>query len=274
MPRNLDEDYIDLVECAVNFGESVPSRVGNTRRLFSRTLEIESLLYGQFPILTTRKIFYEPVLGELAAFLRGATMVREFKEFGCNYWDANAAAWAGNIGLPPEQHRVGNIYGAKWRNFHGVDQIARLVIGIKNDPYSRRHLLTAYDPSEPWQCLAPCHLLAQFAVVESRLELAVYMRSVDLCLGLPSDIILYATLLLLVCKETHHAPGRITFHLGDTHIYENHVDTFLNEQLYATQYEPPTYKLNPGTSLDTFKPLDLLLFNYDHGAKLVYPLAT
>ena len=220
---SFEQGYMKLLEDVQQYGEMRPSRAGNTIGVFGAKLEIASLAFGDFPLLTARKMFYKPVLGELAAFLLGATDVAVFKMFGCNYWDANAAVWSGNLGCPVEEHEVGQIYGAKWRDFHGVDQIRKLVDGINSDPHSRRHLITAYDPSETYQCLPPCHLMAQFSVrSDNSLDCIVYMRSVDLCLGLPSDVILYAALLILVAKETDCSCGVLTFMFGDAHIYENH----------------------------------------------------
>jgi len=228
---------------------------------------------NQFPILTTRKIFWKPVLGELAAFLRGATDLKTFQELGCNYWDANAASWYDNAGIPKENWNVGNIYGVKWRNFHGRNQLRDLVHGLKTEPTSRRHVLTTWDPSETWQCLPPCHLLAQFNVSnDGYLDCIVYMRSVDLCLGLPSDIILYAALTILVAHECGYKPGSLTFFTGDTHIYKNHIETFYR-QLSSPEHPLPVWYLNEETSLNAFLPEHLNLVCYQHGDKLEYPFS-
>jgi len=273
--NKLDEEYLELVNHVMSVGAKRKTRAGPTRQVFGAAFVVESLRDNKFPILTSRKIFWKPVLGELAAFLRGATDLATFKKFGCNYWDANAEAWIWNRGQDKSKWRVGNIYGAQWRAFgeYNVDQIARLVYSITHDPLSRRHLLTAYDPNEDSHCLPPCHLMAQFNVDnDGYLDCTVYMRSVDLCLGLPSDIILYATLMLLVAQETNYKPGTLIFMLGDTHIYENHVEIF-KYQLAGPSFKLPTWELYTEATLDNFEPSHLNLINYTHGEKLEYPFA-
>jgi thymidylate synthase len=265
-------DYCNLVSHVIMHGEHRPSRVGFTVSTFGTVIRIDCLERGEFPILTQRKIYPKGVLGELDAFLQGATDLQEFKDAGCNYWDANAAAWSRNDELPTSEQTVGRIYGAQWRDWAGkVDQIAELTASLKTNPYGRRHLLTTYNPAELTEmCLPPCHLLAQFNVrTTKQLDCIVTMRSVDLCLGLPSDIILYATLLLLLCNETGYTPGKLTCMLGDTHVYRDHIDVF---QVHASRdmHPLPKFELNPEASVDNFVASDLKLFNYNHSGVLNY----
>jgi len=268
---DFDNEYLQLVSNVLERGVKRETRAGPTRQVFGAGLVIECLRNHDFPILTSRKLFPKPVFGELAAFLRGATDLKTFKDFGCNYWDANAEAWFGNRGIPKTEWDVGKIYGAKWRNFEGADQLEALVHGIRANPFSRRHMLTAYDPAETYQCLPPCHLMAQFNVDNNGyLDCIVYMRSVDLCLGLPSDIILYATLMLLVAQETNYSAGTLIFMLGDTHIYENHIDIF-KKQLASPTFRLPTWELAQDATLDNFEPKHLNIIGYVHGDKLEYP---
>jgi len=274
MISSYEAKYRALLDDVAYAGQLKTSRAGNTKSIFGTVLRIDSLRMGKFPILTARWMFYKPVLGELAAFLRGATDLTTFKDFGCNYWDANAAAWNQNIGLPTTYQDVGQIYGAQWRNWadrDDCDQIEKLLHSIHDNPSGRRHLLTTYDPSEHWHCLPPCHLLAQFNVTpDSYLDCCVYMRSVDLCLGLPSDVILYAALLLLIAKQTKLAPGNLTFMMGDTHIYVNHLDTWEIQRLEQCHDLPP-YQLDSEATVDNFIPEHFQLHDYQHGDKLVYP---
>jgi thymidylate synthase len=267
---SFEHSYRNLLRYVKSGGRERTARNGLTRQQFGTTLEITELISQKFPIITGREIFYKPVLGELAAFLKGATELETFKQYGCNYWNANAAAWTYNEGTFPEHFAVGNIYGAKWRNFHGVDQLKQLVKSIKTDPNSRRHLLTAFDPSEKWQCLPPCHLFAQFDCIAEQLDCIVYMRSVDLVHGLPSDIVLYAALLLLLCQATNRDPGKLTFFMGDTHIYDNHKE-LIGKYLDHAPCESPTYELDPWSTLENFAPNDLRLINYQHGERIVFP---
>jgi thymidylate synthase len=264
--------YTNLVSRVITQGEHRPSRSGFTVSLFGQALQIDCLEHGEFPILTQRKIFPAGVLGELDAFLQGTTELQDFKDAGCNYWDANAAAWSRNHELPTAEQSVGRIYGVQWRDWaYDVDQIAELVRSLKTNPYGRRHLLTTYDPAQlDEMCLPPCHLLAQFNVrTTKQLDCIVTMRSVDLCLGLPSDIILYATLMLILCNETGYAPGKLIFMLGDTHVYRNHIDTF-QEHTARPMHKLPTFKLSPTTTVDNFVASDLTLINYTHSGVLSY----
>ena len=274
---NFEHAYIDLVSQVIKTGETRPSRAGNVLSLFGTMLKIECLEEGYFPILTQRRVFPVGVFGELAAFLQGAEDLVTFKNFGCNYWDVNAAAWYPNTGLETKDQVVGRIYGAQWRNWTSsegvVDQVEQLVRDLQQNPYSRRHLLTTYNPAELSEgCLPPCHLLAQFNVRTSKhLDCIVTMRSVDLCLGLPSDIILYATLMLLLCNETGCIPGKLTFMLGDTHVYANHVSQF-QAHTQRQMYRLPAFELNESAKLDTFRTEDMRLINYQHSGVLSYEL--
>jgi len=267
-----ETSYVKLVSDVIQHGASRQSRAGFTASAFGAMLRINCMEQGEFPILTQRKIFTAGVLGELAAFLRGATDLKTFKDFGCNYWDANAAAWAPNKDKVLSEMSVGQIYGYFWRNWaEQLDQVALLVKNLKADPYSRRHLLTTYSPDRLDKgTLPPCHLLAQYNVRTSKhLDCIVTMRSVDLCLGLPSDIILYATLLLLLCNETGYAPGMLTFMLGDTHVYCNHISTF-QEHAQRPMHQLPGFKLSPTATTNNFVPADLELVDYKNSGVLNY----
>lgn len=263
--------YKQMIREVLQRGQRRETRAGKTRQVFSAVITFDELPHGQLPVLTSRKMFYRPVLGELAAFLRGATTLQEFKDLGCNYWDANAENWSENYGMDKQDMVVGNVYGAKWRDFNGIDQLERLLDRLKNDAGSRRHIITAYDPSEDYHCLPPCHLMAQFNVGnDDSLSVCVYMRSVDLVLGLPADVLLYSTLLLLVAQETGYKPGRVTFMLADTHVYEQHVP-LLPDYLFAREYELPGWILDGDATVDNFLPDDLELVHYQHGERIDFP---
>lgn len=273
--RNLEWErgYQSLVSAVITHGEKRQSRAGPTRSVFGASFSTDSLESDYFPILTTRQMFYYPVVGELAAFLAGCQSLAGFKAYGCNYWDANAAAWPPNEGLAPKDMHVGRIYGVQWRAWNGwYDQLAVLINGLKHEPYSRRHILTAHNPSELDQmCLPPCHLLTQYNITNAgRLDCAVYMRSVDLCLGLPSDIILYATLQLLLCNEIKRKPGQLLFFFGDAHVYENHIEPF-QEMIQRPIHQPPTWLLNPEATVNTFVPENFTLHEYKYEPKLHFP---
>ena len=265
-------DYANLVTNVILHGEHRPSRAGFTVSLFGTMLRIDCLEKGEFPILTQRKIFPQGIFGELAAFLQGSIDLQSFKDFGCNYWNANAAAGPINKDRMLANQIVGKVHGYQWRQWADrIDQMAELVKSLKPNTYSRRHLLTTYDPAAlDEMCLPPCHLLAQFNVrTTKQLDCVVTMRSVDLCLGLPSDIILYATLMLILCNETGYTPGKLTFMLGDTHVYRNHIDLFqghANRKMHPL----PGFTLALTAGIDTFDPSDLTLINYQHSGVLNY----
>jgi len=262
-------DYMNLVDRVLQEGEDRETRAGPTRACFGTVLVINSLEDGRFPILTTRKMYPEGVWGELAAFVRGTERLADFKHFGCNYWDANAAAWPPNKGKVPAEMSVGPIYGKQWRDFNGVDQLDNLLRSIRNDPMSRRHIITTFNPSEEG-CLPPCHLTAQFNVTNHGwLECVVYMRSVDLILGLPSDVILYATLLSLVAKECNYEPGYLTFMMGDTHVYNNHRIGWQAQRAHTPQ-ELPIFEWLEETTLFGFIPDDIVLHDYKNQGRIVY----
>jgi thymidylate synthase len=274
--KTYEDNYFALLDKVLVTGSERPSRVGDTVSLFGTTLEVPELEWGGFPLLTTRKMQTKGQLAELAAFVRGAEDLATFKKFGCNFWDDNAAKWSRNSLLTENKYQVGRVYGVQWRDWNGVhDQLQALVQNIKQDPYGRRHILTTWNPSElNDMCLPPCHILAQFYVTyDKRLECQVYMRSVDLCLGLPSDVVLYAALLVLVANEVDLEPGRLLFSFGDAHIYKGHLEQ-LYEQLGRIPGVCPTYELRPGTRLLNFQPDDIVFHNYIHAEKIEYALYT
>lgn len=261
----LDRSYAKLADEILRFGVKRPSRVGETISLPGQSLSTAPLNI-EFPILTTRKLFPRGVVGELAAFLQGATMLSEFKDFGCNYWTHNARQWARNKDKPESEWEVGKVYGNKWRHWGrtNYDQLRVLVDGILTDAYGRRHILTTWDPEDlPNGCLPPCHLLAQFYVANNTIDCIVYMRSVDIALGLPSDLMLYGVLLMLVAKETDLRPGRLHFQFGDAHIYCAHLDG-MREQLKRSQPNDhaPKGHLLKGATLFDFKPAQFEIHEY------------
>lgn len=273
--NKFEDNYFTLAEHVLDFGNVRPSRVGSTVSIFGCTLHIKDLSENRFPIMTTRQIHVHPIMGELACFLKGTDKLQDFIDAGCNYWTPNAEAWFENKGLTRDKMSVGVIYGVQWRNWQSggeesLDQLHALVNGIKEDPHGRRHVVTAWQPGElADMCLPPCHILFQCYVEGNRLSMCVYMRSVDICLGLPTDIVLYATLLKLICNETSYHPGNLIFLMGDAHIYTNHISS-LKDQLRKGSCDLPEFKLT--STIDTFKPGDLELLDYTFKRGITYEL--
>ena len=452
---NWENDYLNLVEQVIATGFQSKSRAGDTYSLQGESLKIP--LDQGFPLLTTRKMFPAGVIGELAAFVRGAEDLATYEKYGCNYWGDNAANWVANEGKPRAEWQVGRVYGVQWTNWQPsryrpqpkpklreglpatalgiangagsgnelglrqvwnnmlyrcyspssekyplygargvyvhdswlefaqfstdakqlpgwdpitgnaglqldkdllgdgfcygpstcqwvspkenhygrhvrytvekeglqytfenasqfcmehncepsqfsrmlnkvkhrktsngfslvsaevlsegtstpINQLANVINGIKKDPYSRRHLVTAWSPSElDLGALPPCHVMFQFYVRRDELHCMVMMRSVDLCVGLPSDIILYALLTNLVAKDTGLKPKSLTFFFGNTHVYANHVDLFLTGQKDIEPKESPTLLLAPGCTTLDFVPSDVQILDYQHGPVIKYP---
>lgn len=236
-------------------------RNGYTRSAFGRQLNV-FIGPKYFPLIQGRKMYYQGVLGELAAFMRGPKHIKDFQKMGCNYWNDWADSETGKINID---------YGNKWLDFNGVNQLERLVNGLKFDPYGRRHIITGWDPSSTPD-LPCCHLLYQFYVTTTgELDMIWYQRSVDLMVGLPADIILGAAWLIAVAKAVGKTPGTVKMMLGDCHIYEEHEE---NAYLYCSRvmkdpdlgkttyaYNPPYEAINDITKL---LPHDFKISEYNH----------
>jgi len=262
-----ERKYLDLVARVINSGYSSDSRAGPTFSLPGESITVD--LRRGFPLLTTRKIFTKGIFGELAAFVRGAEYLQTFKDFGCDYWDENAANWPPNENLVVSEQRVGQSYGYLWRNFEGVDQLANVIESLKKDPLSRRHVVSAWHPAAE-ACLPSCHIMFQFYVRHGYLHCHVYMRSVDLCVGLPSDIVLYALLMSLIAKDTGLIPASLTFSFGDCHVYQNHIEQFLEVQNKRKPLAPPILKLAPEATTLIFTPDMAVIKDYVSGDKIKY----
>lgn len=261
-------EWQELLDSVLTFGDQRPDRTGiGTLSLFGKTIEFD--LTDGFPIVTTKKLYIQQGLAELAAFLKGATTKEAFNAEGCTYWDKNIDAWS-------KTGYAGRIYGAQWRNWksivgawpasiHEVDQIDELIKGINLNPYGRRHMVTAWNPGElEDMCLPPCHCFFQCYVDSTKqyLDMIVYMRSVDLFLGLPFDIVIYAVLQYLIARDTKLKPRMLKFLLGDSHIYLNHIEQ-VKTVLSRIPYDLPTLKLAPEASVNNFGRRMVLLEGYE-----------
>lgn len=268
--------YKDLILRVLREGTSNQSRAGDTVYKFGESISFD--LNVGFPIVTARKIDYEQAFGELAAFIQGATSKAEFKKYGCNYWDTTKGPWTDNDDL------LGYIYGAQWRSFNGasgcVDQLKRLIDGLRAEPQSRRHILTTWQPAElHLMALPPCHIMAQFDVNPDgmlwhggMLSCAVYMRSVDIMLGLPYDIILYALLTHLLAEECGYGVKDLHFFFGNAHIYKNHITSGnVDELLYRQTYALPRLTLDCPNILN-FHPAEAQLDGYVSNGPLKFEL--
>ena len=240
-----------------------------TRSMFGLVLEVANTK-DSFPAVTSKQLAVKQCFGEMAAFIQGYSDLDDFHKFGCTVWDGNATA---DYWKPVTPGDLGRIYGVNWRewtNCYGevTDQLKVLVESLIYSPESRRHIVTAWNPGElQYMCLPPCHTHFQCYVENRNLDMQVYMRSVDLVLGLPFDIAGYALLQQLIAKETALDSRRLRFIFGDAHIYLNHSDalsTILSNKIKMA----PLLVLAPETELFTFHPDQARLVGYAHSGKV------
>jgi len=241
--------YKDLCSRVLNLGIPNSSRAGDTIYRFGETLELN--LKDGFPLLTMRKIDYTQAFGELAAFIRGETTKEAFSNLGCHYWNTTGG----------EVNELGPIYGYQWRNW-GADQLLGLIDNLQTNPDSRRHILAAWNIEDlDKMVLPPCHILAQFDVSPAKkLSCIVYMRSVDIMLGLPYDIAVYALLTHLLADVCEYTAGELKFFFGNAHIYQNHIAQ-ADELMLRRPYSLPYLVLDCPNILE-FHPMEAQLDGY------------
>lgn len=272
--------YLELIAHIMDQGQDRPDRTGTgTRSIFGHQLRFA--LQDGFPLVTTKKTHLRSVIHELLWFIRGDTRLDYLHQHGVHIWDE----WASEDG------HLGPIYGAQWRRWNTdegvVDQLANLVEQLQQRPYSRRHLISAWNvadlPDESrspqenvrigQMALAPCHTLFQFYVAEGRLSCQMYQRSADVFLGLPFNIASYALLTLMLAQVSDLAPGDLIITLGDAHLYRNHFDQ-VHELLGREPLPLPTMHLNPEVrDLFTFDFADFRLEGYQSHPAIRAPIA-
>lgn len=266
--------YLDLMDEVLTFGVNRPDRTGiGTKALFFKKLSFD--LQEGFPLITTKEMNFKSIKAELIGFLNSVESAREFRRIGTKIWDANANAeyWQKSLFCKGKDD-LGRIYGTQWRNWNNeIDQLSNVIRSIKLDPYSRRHCVTAWNPSELHKmCLPPCHLFFQFFVENEELSISVIMRSVDIFLGMPFDIASYALLLSLVAKETNLKPRMLNMLFNDTHIYLNHIEQ-CELQLNRKPYKLPELELKC-TGIDDFLfEHEVHIKNYNSHDKIIAPMA-
>lgn len=250
--------YLELLSQVRHEGLRKEDRTGTgTLSLFGAQMRFD--LGEGFPLMTTKKLHVKSIVHELLWFLQGSTNIRYLKEHGVSIWDE----WA------DENGELGPVYGKQWRSWPSasgseVDQIVALVEGIKRDPDSRRHIVSAWNVGEiPKMALPPCHCLFQFYVGGGRLSCQLYQRSADIFLGVPFNIASYSLFTHMVAQVTGLEPGDFVHTFGDVHLYANHVDQ-ARLQLTRSPRPLPTMRLNPAvTDLFAFRYEDFTLEGYD-----------
>ncbi|MGD9543523.1 MAG: thymidylate synthase [Methylocystis sp.] len=263
--------YLDLLDKVLREGVRKDDRTGTgTQSLFGHQMRFD--LSQGFPLVTTKRVHLKSVIHELLWFLRGETNVRYLRENGVTIWDE----WA------DEDGELGPVYGAQWRRWPAaggeIDQLANVVDEIKRNPFSRRLLVSAWNPAEvDKMALPPCHCLFQFHVAdvdgEKRLSCQLYQRSADVFLGVPFNIASYALLTHMVAQVTGCAPGDFVHSFGDVHLYLNHVEQ-ARLQLSREPKPLPRLELNRDVrALFDFRYEDVRVENYDSWPAIAAPIA-
>ena len=273
------KNYLGALKHCYENGYFVKSRAGNVRKSFGYQMRFD--LQEGFPAVTTKKLAWKAMVSELLWFLEGSNDERRLAEIlyedkrdnleGKNtIWtqNANAEYWKQKSKFSGD---VGRIYGVQWRDFNGVDQLKNLIEGLKKDPDSRRHILTAWSPAELHNMsLPPCHAFSQFYVSNNKLSCQLYQRSCDMFLGVPFNIASYSILIHIIAKECGYEVGEFIHSLGDFHIYEEHFEQ-VKIQLSREPKKLPILKFNQ-KNIHEYKTSDFELINYEHHPKIVAPM--
>ena len=252
------KQYLDLLRRIKEEGTIKTDRTGTgTKSVFGHQMRFN--LADGFPLVTTKKCHLKSIIHELLWFLKGDTNVKYLQENGVRIWNE----WA------DENGDLGHVYGYQWRSWPDykgghIDQISQVIEQIKNNPDSRRLLVSAWNVAEVDEmALPPCHLLFQFYVADGRLSLQLYQRSADCFLGVPFNIASYSLLLLMVAQVCGLEPGEFVHTTGDTHLYLNHMEQ-TDLQLTREPRPLPQMRLNPEVkNIFDFKYEDFELLNYD-----------
>lgn len=242
--------YLDLMQHILDKGVKKEDRTGTgTLSVFGYQMRFN--LSEGFPLVTTKKVHLRSIIHELLWFLKGDTNIKYLKDNNVTIWDE----WA------DENGDLGPVYGSQWRSWptpdgRHIDQIAQVVKQLKNNPDSRRIIVSAWNVAEIENMkLPPCHAFYQFYVAEGKLSCQLYQRSADVFLGVPFNIASYALLVLMMAQVTNLEPGEFIWTGGDTHLYLNHLEQ-ARLQLSRTPHELPAMRLNPAVD-------DIFGFSYD-----------
>mgnify|MGYP003321798013 FL=1 len=262
------QQYLNLLRHVIDNGEEKSDRTGTgTRSVFGHQMRFD--LSDNFPLLTTKKVHLKSIIYVLLWFFKGETNIKYLKDNGVSIWDE----WA------DENGELGPVYGAQWRSWPNpgkepIDQIRNLIDGLKNDPDSRRHIVSGWNPTLIDQmALPPCHTLFQFYVANGNLSCQLYQRSADVFLGVPFNIASYALLTHMVAQVCELKPYRFVHTLGDAHLYLNHLDQ-ANLQLTRDPKNLPRLKLNKEVKeIFDFKYEDIEILDYEFHPLISAPIA-
>ena len=262
------QPYLALMRHVLDHGQVKSDRTGTgTRSVFGWQMRFD--LEQGFPVLTTKKLHLRSIIIELLWFLRGETNIAWLHEHKVSIWDE----WADAAG------DLGPVYGHQWRHWPArdggeIDQIRLLVDGLRRNPDSRRHIVTAWNPADvDRMALPPCHALFQFYVADGRLSCQLYQRSADIFLGVPFNIASYALLTMMLAQVLGLKPGDFVHTFGDAHLYSNHIEQ-AQLQLSRQPRPLPVMRLNPAVDdLFAFRYEDFTLEGYDPHPHIAAPVA-
>ena len=254
-----DLAYNDLLSTILFRGSRRPNRTGVDAISIFGFRMVFNLYNYTLPLITTKKVSFHNILHELIWYLSGDTNIKYLTDNGVNIWNE----WA------DENGNLGPVYGKQWTDWNGINQIERVVESIKTDPYSRRHIVSAWNVAElEDMALPPCHLLFQFYVHNGTLSCQLYQRSADAFLGVPYNIACYSLLTHLIAHTCGLKAAEFIHTIGDAHIYENHVEQ-VRTQLDRDSYDSPKIKIHAKHDrLADYKFDDFELIDYEHGPTL------
>ena len=273
--------YLDALHHVLNHGTVREDRTGvGTIGVFGMQQRYD--LSAGFPAVTTKRLAFKACLSELLWFIEGSGDEKRLREILHGSRDSDKdTIWTANATAPYWQPKaqyegdLGRVYGVQWRDFGGVDQLTQLVNGLRNDPYGRRHIITAWNPSElDSMALPPCHCFAQFYVsADGRLSCQMYQRSCDMFLGVPFNIASYSLFTHMLAQVCGLSVGEFVHVLGDAHIYLDHVEQ-VKEQLSREPLPAPTLWINPAVKdITQFTMEDFRLDGYIHHPPIKAPMA-
>lgn len=287
------KQYLELCENVLKNGMKKEDRTGTGTISYFGCQTRYDLSEG-FPLLTTKKMHLKSIIHELLWFISGETNIKYLCDNKVRIWDdwpfekyKNSDDYQGETVKEFAQKireseefaqkwgDLGPVYGKQWRDFFGVDQITRVIEDLKKNPYSRRHIVSAWNPAKVDEmALPPCHAFFQFYVSgDNKLSCQLYQRSADIFLGVPFNIASYSLLLMMVAQVTGYELGEFVHTLGDAHIYSNHLDQ-VNTQLSREPLALPKMKINPNVkSIFDFKYEDFELVDYECHARIKAPIA-
>lgn len=268
------QNYNELCKKIILTGPQNIDRTGvGTVSLFGEQLRFN--LQEGFPAVTTKRLAWKSVVGELLWFIEGSGDERRLAEITHGTREGAVTIWTPNAMAPYWKPKakyegdLGRVYGVQWRHWRNVDgsetdQLKELIDGLKNDPTGRRHIITAWNPGELKEmALPPCHMFAQFYIRNNILSCQMYQRSADLFLGVPFNIASYALFTHLVAKTIGAQAGELILTFGDVHIYNNHMQQVM-EQLSREPYPPPYLDLSDVKDIWSAQMEDIRLMNYKH----------